>query len=247
MLITSFSPAGYAQYGRRFLETYQETRQQIPLLIYYEPEQPEKPDIPGVEWMPIVEVQNFKETEGYLASNPIFCGQVKTPEGEEIYSFRTDAHKFFRKVFAINDAYRNASRSTEFLAWIDADVEFTARIPVTLPRLIFPRNEVVAYIGRANQHSECGFMGFNLKEEGPLRRFMMVYWSMYATGAFTHCREWHDSYLFDHAMALASISAYSLSGDQCLNTHPWSTTLLGDWTVHHKGPKRKETAYGEAA
>lgn len=246
MLITSFSAKGYVEYGHRMLQSYQSSGQTIPMLVYYEHDQPEKPEIPGVTWMPLSDIRNFKQTEEHL-SKPEFQGQVKNTEGEMVYNFRFDAWKFFRKVFAINDAYSNASRSTKFLAWVDADVEFIRPIPDTLMTLVLPRNEVIAYIGRRNMHSECGFMLFNLDEEGPLRRFMMNYWALYGTGAFTSCNEWHDSYLFDHARALSAISAYSLTGDQCESLYPWDETILSDWMVHNKGPERKEKAYADAA
>jgi hypothetical protein len=247
MFVTSFSPKGYEQYGKRFLASYKATGQTIPLLVYYEQGQPEKPEIPNVDWMPLDEVRGFREAEQQLGSSEAFKGRQANEEGEEIYNFRFDAFKFFRKVYAVYDAYYNASRSTKAVYWVDADVEFIRPIPPSLPTMIFPRDEALAFIGRANQYSECGFMGFNLDEEGPLRRFMMIYWSLYGTGAFTSCREWHDSYLFDHAMVLSAARGYSLTGDKCESLYPWDECILSDWMVHNKGPERKEKAYADAA
>jgi hypothetical protein len=247
MFVTSFSAKGYAEYGKRFLDSYAATGQTIPLLVYYEQDQPEKPEYENVEWMPLHEVNGFNQVEHELSQGPAFRGMVKNEQGEEVYNFRFDAFKFFRKVYAVYDAYRNASRATPAIYWIDADVEFIRPIPETLSRLVFPRNEVIAYLGRSNMYSECGFMGFNLDEEGPLRRFMMIYWSLYGTGAFTSCQEWHDSYLFDHARTLAAAQCYSLTGEKCTSLYPWDECILSDWMVHNKGPDRKEMAYADAA
>jgi hypothetical protein len=247
MFVTSFHAAGWEEYGKRFLDSYAKTAQTIPLTIYYEDDQPEKPEYFNVEWMPLSEITGFNIALNEIGKNDQFKGMITNPEGQTVYDYRFDAFKFFRKVYAVYDAYHNASRSTKYVAWVDADVEFIRKVPESLPTLVFPRNEAIAHIGRINMHSECGFMGFNLDEEGPLRRFMMVYWSLYGTGAFTDCREWHDSYLFDHARTLAAVRCYSLSGDKCESLYPWDETILSDWMVHNKGPERKEKAYAEAA
>ena len=242
MLVTSFSAQGYEKYGRRFLQSYITTEQQIPLIVYYEPDQPEKPLLPNISWMPITEITGFQQTEALLGKDPQFRGLVRKGDKEQ-YTFRLDAYKFFRKVFVITDAYHNASRSTRYLAWLDADVEFTAKIPMTLPTLIFPRAAVLAYLGRSNMYSETGFVGFNLQEEGPLRRFMMSYASFYSSGAFTNLREWHDCMVFDTARMISAVRSYSLSGPACESLYPWDETILQDWMRHNKGPERKEQAY----
>ena len=247
MFVTSFSAAGYEQYGKRFLSSYLSTSQQFPLLVYHEDDQPEKPVLENVSWMPLSEIRNFTPTEQVLGANPAFRGVVKNEEGQESYNFRYDAFKFFRKVFAVYDAYVNATRATKAVYWIDADVEFIRTVPPTLATLVFPRNEVLAFIGRSNMYTETGFMGFNLEEEGPLRRFMMMYWSLYGTGAFTSLQEWHDCYMFDHAMTLSAVRGYSLTGDKCESLYPWDECILSDWMVHNKGPERKEKVYAEAA
>lgn len=246
MFVTSFSAKGYEQYGRHMLQSYIETEQQIPLLVYYEDEQMEKPRLPNIEWMPLRETPRFEDVENYLAHNKKSRGLIDTEEGEK-YTYRYDAHRFFRKVFAVYDAYLNASRSTKFLAWVDADVQFVRQVPVSLPTLIFPHNVTLSYLGRANNYSETGFMGFNLMEEGPLRRFMMIYWGFYATSAFTQLREWHDCMVFDTSRMVTAVTAYSLSGSECTSLYPWDDTILSDWMVHHKGPERKKVAYAQAA
>lgn len=245
MLVTSFSAEGYEKYGRHFLQSYITTEQQIPLVVYYEHDQPEKPLLPNITWMPLAEVSGFARTEAFLGSQPRFRGRIEHG-GEEKYTFRLDAYKFFRKVFAVHDAYLGASRATKYLAWVDADVTFTRKIPVTLPTLIFPRAAALAYLGRSNLYSETGFMGFNLQEEGPLRRFMMTYFAFYSTAAFLNLKEWHDCMVFDTARLVSAVSAYSLSGLACEDLYPWDDTILQDWMTHNKGPERKEAVYTPA-
>ena len=247
MLITSFSRKGWQSYGRRFLASYQDTKQTLPLWIYHEFNQPEMPVVPGVTWLPLEDTPSFRPVEERMAANPEMCGIVKDPQGVESYNYRFDAHKFFRKVFAINHAYQNAPKGETSMVWVDADVEFIRPVPQSLQRILFPRGETVCHLDRINMYSECGFVGVNLQNEQSARRFMMTYWGLYSTGAFSHLREWHDCMVLDHARIVSAVHSYSLSGDRCTDLYPWDLSILSDWMVHHKGPERKDKAYKEAA
>ena len=59
-----------------------------------------------------------------------------------------------------------------------------------------PDNIYTCYLGRLNMHSECGFMGFNLKHYAN-REFMEFWLNIFDDDLVFELPEWHDSYVYD--------------------------------------------------
>ena len=145
-VVTSFSPAGYDIYGKRFLETFAEFwPKEVALQVYYEREAP----------LPIGRPMYAND----LYDDPEFLEFKGTcpPDGAD---FRWQTLRFAHKVFAITDPDEMAAdlRATPgWRIWLDADVE-TFR-PVTLGWLAeaCPEDKQCSYLGRKELYtSELG-------------------------------------------------------------------------------------------
>lgn len=146
-------------------------------------------------------------------------------------------HKFFmlKKVLAEMDALKEGR--PEYLIWWDADA--IIRRPVTGEdmRAILPRaGEAASTLGRKNwDHSECGFIGFNLAEEGAGAIIDFVY-GYYVQDFVFSLPQWHDSYIFD--VARQDFKCRNISEDIPGN-NVWAATALGKFSEHRKGQEAK--------
>lgn len=229
LTITSFSPKGYEQYGRKCLETYVKFWP-CPILVWYE----EKPDFehPLVEYRSLFEdplrkflnrLENMADTDGFINGR---------------YNYNFDAKKFCRKVFAQEASFHLDDK----IFWLDADTVTLKPIPASfLAGLVesFP----LAYLGRRNSYTETGFLGFNTRHPD-FQRFRDNYVIAYTKGRiFQHPRAWHDCIAFD--MAREGIRGNDLNAKtpyQGLD-HCWPHTVLGEYIQHNKGPARKDALY----
>lgn len=235
-VMTSFSAEGYEKYGRRCLQTLDQfLPPSVGLLVYYEA---------PFDFIPrrvfrmhdLREVHAFSWFESRHAGNLAVAGRSqsaawKAKDLADGYSYRTDAWKFCRKVFAIAHAAR-ASGSGR-LVWIDADSYAFAQIPEGFLESL--TDAPVTYLGRDKSHSECGFLGFNLPAAAPI---IGAWENFYASDRFLTEREFHDSFLFDRARAeVPSVECRSISvpGDR---GHVWVRSPLGLYLDHIKGQRK---------
>ena len=213
MIVTTFSPSGYRQYGQRFVETYKEYCK-YPLIIYVEDDL----KIPGIEVRNLYSIPGCKK----------FLDIVKDVKVEH---YRMNVNKFCRKVFAIYDASR-----FERFAFIGADTIFHKEIPDTFLDDML-KDVYLAYLGRKIMHSETDFIAFNTSHKAS-NLFMSLFLGMYTTGAFQDLKYWCDSDVFDHVRKLLSLPENNLNicGDE---NHPFVNSILGEYMTHLKGPQRK--------
>lgn len=238
LIVTSFGAAGYERYGRRFCETFAKAWNPVDDLVCYVEEPAE---IPRGETRLLSKALGASEFLARHADSPLVQGRAPTPawrdkEREAGYSYRTDAYKFARKVFAIADAA--AEYEGSILAWIDADVVVLRRTPRDLVAEQL-ENADVAYLGRKGPHSECGFLAFRLPQALPLIR---TWQDFYADDTFLAERQWHDSYLFDRARERhPEIKCRDLTPG--MSGHVWPKSPLAPYMDHCKGEDRKRLGY----
>lgn len=240
-IVTSFSPAGYEQYGRRFIETFDRFFPgEIDLIVYAEHRFAHNPDS-RLDVRPLFGIDICADFVDEYSKIPLACGREVTPawkakDRADGYSFKTDAVKFCRKVFAIADAARRLPEA-RLLVWMDADSFTFAKVPSDfLCQLLGDAD--VAYLGRVGAHSECGFLAFRMPEAMPLIHRWELF---YASGQFIRAREWHDSYLFDLARDDVQGLRYRdlTPGGR---GHVWCGSPLGAYIDHLKG-NRKTIGY----
>jgi hypothetical protein len=238
MLMTSMSRAGYRQYGYRLISGLQKHMPGTLLTVYSEDDIVELEDCSSVMLASLRFIPAFTGFLQRHGNNPLVNGRQERPGWKEKdrrdgYSYKFDAGKFCRKVFAIADAARDLHTGT--LTWIDADAYPTKTPPPEFFSALFAGGHC-AYLGREGTHSECGFLHFKLPEAMPL---IQAWESYYANDRFLQENEWHDSYLFDLARAeVPSVFCTNLSPPGTRG-HVWFDSPLGQCFDHTKGERKK--------
>lgn len=236
-VVTTFSAAGYQEYGRRFIETFEaHWPEDVELYIYCE-------DILPEQTSARIKVVNFyKACPEMVAFKARHLSNARAhgigDDGKEDYRF--NAVKFCHKVFAATDCALNSGAGKMY--WIDADcVTFDAVTHEWLERVL-PKGFYTSYLGRNNTHSECGFMGFDLGHACS-REFMTFWRQIYDEDLVFDLPEWHDSYVYDMIrntyQAKGLITAFDLRDDRDADHHPFVNSPLGEAMDHLIGPRRK--------
>lgn len=258
MFVTSFSQDGYTQYGRAFLESYV-AHCNIPIIVYCE-------GLPPVDSPPygsvteavdtgLIEFRNLFDVEPCMkwlmkVAKILECQGKVFEEGKPpTYNYRFDAYKFARKVFVVYDAWAQAipdigsyeDLPTKEMAWIDADCIVHSDVPDTLiaDTLTYEgKRNTIAFLGRNNWYSECGYMAFDLTQDD-LGVFMEIYRNLYLSGAFMQLPEYHDCMMFDHARKISFLTSVNINPDPTYMDHPFIISVLGKYFDHLKGPRKQ--------
>jgi hypothetical protein len=240
-VVTSFGPQGWELYGRKFIDSFHEFWPlSARLIVYWEGERPDYPgEMDGFDLLKLEPCKSFIERH---ANDETFKGKLEyplSPWGAKArrlgYSFRHDAYKFARKVFAVAHAAREVERGRLF--WIDADTVTFERVPDGLFASLLPNNASLCYLSRAawGYPSELGFVGYNL-ERLETHAFIAAYESQYANDDFIRDPAWDDCSQFDRLCEClaphANLIAHNAPG------HPFDHSILGQYIRHNKG-KRK--------
>lgn len=249
MFVTSFSPAGYKDYGKRFLESFVRFFPQNAILAcFYEHEKPPIDDS-RIWYFDLLEDKEYEDWMIRHGSDP-----EKNGIRDGVRDFRFDAVRFAPKIFSLTSP---VLPHAGWRIWIDADVEATEVIPESFFSKLLRTDAVAAYLGRPKEvfaTSECGFVAYKTSKNAG-RQFLLDLRTNYVQGKIFGFPEWHDSAVFDilrqayeQAGAtfkdLASDYYKSLKGPLTFEEHghPWPNTPLGRYLTHYKGLKGKERA-----
>ncbi|WPB58967.1 hypothetical protein [Xylophilus sp. GOD-11R] len=253
-VVTTCHAAGYRDYGQVMVETYlRHWPQQVPLLLYHESFDP--PVSPGrvfardlVESSP--ELMAFKARHrddprahgDLLPRRRLRLGPLSIPLPMRIRKakYRWDAVRFAHKAYAIFDAARRTD--ADLLIWIDADTRFFADVDFAELAALSPPESAVSCLRRP-QHSECGFVVYNLRHP-ETRRLLQEFEAMYSRDLFWREREYHDSYLFDVVRRRAEARGAQVhdigEGAGWKASHVLINSRLGRFMDHMKGDRKSE-------
>lgn len=250
LFVTSFSPAGYKDYGWRFLEGFSAHWPRDALLAcFYEGE---KPDIDD-ERILYFDLKEDRDLQDFMLRHG--CDPLARGIRGGVRDFRLDAVRFAPKVFALTSPILPTS---SWRIWIDADVETKAKIPDSFfSKLLRDDKATAIYLGRPKEvfrTSECGFVAYRATSPSG-RQFLTDFRLNYTTGKIFDLPERHDSFVFDVLrMAYQDVGCkfHDLASEWYSQTsgplsfeehgHPWPNTKLGQYLIHHKGPAGKENA-----
>jgi len=219
MIVTTFSPEGYEQYGKRFIDTYKDFCG-LPLIVYVE----DNLKIEGVDVRSLFDIPNCSR----------FLDIVKDYKPD---NYRRNVNKFCRKVFAMTDVGLGFKGK---MAFIGADTVFHKNIPDTFLDDIL-KDKYLAYLGRTKLHSETDFIAFNT-EHVVNNLFMRLFVNTYTTGAYQHLKYYCDSDVFDHLRVLLNVSSNNINLIDD-HRHPFINSVLGEYADHCKGPLRKKSGH----
>ena len=228
IIVTSFNEVGYKIYGKRFIETFDHYMpSDFELMVYSEDS--DKIDYP---------TNNLHNAHGY----DDFIAEATKREAmlhpKQYNNYRWQARRFCNKVFAVYNTYNFNYSKNKCIYWFDADVEFINTPTTEEWAAVTPDYGNLSILNRTCwPHSEGGFIGIYDDD------FVRTWMNIYTSGALFNLKEWHDCMAMDTAIMLCNSMVKNLSGDPTVK-HVWPTSPLAKFCQHHKGPGRKQDAYG---
>ena len=243
-VVTSCSLAGWEQYGRRFVETFDKFwPQDIPLYVVSEDALQIGTHSPRqVSFLDLKSDAAFTGFNQRNAENPRANGGRGgvTPHAMDKksgYNFKMDAIRFSKKVFAVGVVANFVPAGR--LIWLDADVVTIEPVPHEFLLTLPPADAAVAYLGRIGYHSECGFVGYNL-DHFATRDFIQKYVGVYASDKVFKLKEWNDCFVFDWLRVHLHLPGYSIPHTS--PSHPFVHSVLGQYMDHLKGRRKQRGA-----
>lgn len=238
-VVTSFSPKGYEDYGKNFIETFQKLNN-IPLIVYYEDEQGCPP---GPEWRRLRSCSQFEYMTDF-GNLPAAHGIVGKRNDKYVADYRLTCTRFAKKVFALTDY----DKDCDWWVWVDADVEHNKRLDEEFWKKVCPGKALISYLGRKDwDHSECGFVAYRVSHPVP-RAFLKEFRRMYVSGEVFSLPQWHDSFVFDWARKAkfyAWQKYFHNISEGVSGNHVWPKTVLGEYMDHAKGLRKRGVKYDE--
>jgi len=223
--ITTYNNKLYKEYAYRFKETY---NWPFPLKIYNEDECMMKT---------IPELKEFVERN--KDRQPYSDYKVKGK------AFLTDGVRFSYKVYAYCHAIINCN--VDGLICIDADSVFHKKIDEEwIIKHIHRDDCMMAYLGRGNHYSECGFLYFNLKHPD-IKSYANRMLSLYNTDGIYNLKEQHDSYVWDYVrkeFENRGVRNHNIGDGK--NGHVQARSILGPVYDHTKGNRKLKGRSPEA-
>ena len=232
--VTSFSEEGYDLYGKKFIDGFVKHNPDIKLLVYYETERPPSDiDYKNVLYISLSKVEGMIPFLQAMSAFPVMKGIVG---GKRYYQY--DAYKFCRKIFAQCDA---ATRASDILCWIDADVEFDKPLhPAWVESLFDERDDGLtpfcAVMKRPSWHLCASFVAWDMTHEQALP-FWNAYFDLLISGRFLLMPEWHDSFLLEQVLTGMELDVKDIAAEYELTDGPVNVfdIVFNGVARHNKG------------
>lgn len=158
--------------------------------------------------------------------------------------YRKQACRFSHKIFALKSASdfwlaekkRTGNTECRYLIWLDADVLTTRKVTFEDIQNCLPKEgDAVSYMGRKDwDHSECGWLAFDLENNGP--SIIDEMFSYYENDTIFNQSQWHDSWAFDTVMKVKNGTNLTPNAK---GMDVWPQSPMAAWSKHYKGPIAK--------
>jgi hypothetical protein len=224
LVVTSWSPFGEALYGRRFIESFSRYWQPNATLCVVTDE------LLGDD----ARFVQFMEKHSARRMHPSDAG----------YDYRQDLLRFSHKVFALTGIGLDEAKKGDYdyVIWLDGDVETMGFVDDALLAMLCPEDADGAYLSRRDtwNHSECGFMSFNLRKRG--FQFLTRFRQEYVSGKVLLHAELHDSYVFDRVRERHDYKFVDLAprGAGPHGLDAFEASILHPTFKHRKGGRKNE-------
>lgn len=163
--------------------------------------------------------------------------------------YRKQATRFCHKVFAIHRVYEAARMAREsgdknaprYLIWLDADVIINRKVTEEDIKKCLPKEgDAVAYLGRKDwDHSECGWLAFDLDNGGTL--VIERTYNYYINDLVLSEKQCHDSWIWDRVLTGFPDITNLTEGKP--GTEIWQQSPMAEWSTHYKGPRAKQELF----
>lgn len=243
----------YNDYGKRFIKEFAEyASDEIRLFIIFEGEYPEE----LINFQNNIIVTPLRSDRHSRFIN--YFGKLYEAQGVKLKFFqengqnkvtinpdyRFNAIRFSFKPFAIHQVLKFVPENLDYLIWTDADLRCLKQFSEDSLIKFLPDNDhLMSYLGRKKPwYSECGFLGFNLKNPDT-QNFINRVIDIYTTGEIFSLEQWHDSWIWDivrEEYEVKDIKFKNISGKGFDKEHPFVNCGLEEFFDHLKGPERKK-------
>jgi hypothetical protein len=241
----------YDFYGKRFLEEFSESASnEIKLFVIFEGEYPEEALNIGknIIILPLLsdEHSKFIKYFGSLHEAKGLKIRIFNENGEKKINFtpdyRFDAIRFSFKPFSIHQSLNYLPDNIDYLIWTDADLRCKKKFESNDMLEFMPNSdEVMSYLGRKDSYSECGFLGFNLRNDKTHEYINRVI-DIYQSGELFSLSQWHDSFIWDFVRKefeeLNETKFKDISGEGFNYEHVYIKSGLDKYFDHLKGPRK---------
>lgn len=216
LLVTTWNNKLYAEYGHRFQTTY---NWEYPYIVYNED---------GGMYDTIPDLKKF----------------VERNKRRPTKNFLDDGVRFSYKVYAYTHAILTME-NFDYIIGIDADSVFHKPLPLpVIKEHLYDENSMMTYMGRGNQYSECGFLGFNLHHKD-IKDFALEMKRMYDEDEIYQLIEHHDSFIWDYVRETFEVErdTQNINIGDGAKGHIQARCILGEYYDHTKGPNRKKLGF----
>ncbi len=237
-VVTTFPNSSWDVYAKRMLQSFTANwPAEIPLLIQLDDELL----LGDVE--KLMRPQDAVAT-GWEKDHAAFVERNKGKDDSQNY--RKQPVRFCHKVFAIKRALDAVLKQKaadgkdipRYLIWMDADVITNCMVTMDdIGRCLPKEGDAVAYMGRKDwDHSECGWLAFDLENGGDGIISMMF--SAYISDEIMQYEQQHDSWAFDLTIKATHSKITNLTTNAS-GMDVWPQSPMGKWSTHYKGPQAK--------
>ena len=216
LAVTTYNNKLYKEYAHRFEKTY---NWDFPYTVYNE-------DDGMMEAIP--------ECKAFVERN-----KNKFEGKDFLKDFWQDGVRFCYKVYAYTHAILNY-REYDYVIGIDADsVFYTPMTKDFIKTRLYKPECMMTYLGRGNQYSECGFLGFNMKHPEIINYANEMKY-MYDSDEIYNLNEQHDSYVWDHVRLKfeGKKQVKNLNIGDGRGGHVQVRSVLGKFYDHTKGQRK---------
>ena len=252
VFVSSMNIKLYEEYGKRFIyEFIDKASEDINLIIMFEGISPN--EILNLKKNLVVKSLDNEKHNKFIK----FFGHLHEARGlrvkffEEngvkkinvLSNYKYDAIRFSFKPFSILQVLKYVPKASDYLIWTDADLRCKKNFNAdSIIKFLPEKDELMSYLGREKNYSECGFLGFNLLHT-EFKNFINRMTDIYSTGEIFSLNEWHDSWVWDYVRKEfedRKIKFRNISNKGFSHYHPFINSGLEEYFDHLKGPTRKK-------
>jgi hypothetical protein len=216
LVVTSYNNKLYKEYAHRFKNTY---NWKFDLKVYNEDED-------MFDLIPECKAFVDRNKSKFIPD---------TLEG-----FYIDGVRFCYKVYAYTHALLT-EKNYDYIIGIDADSVFYKEMTEQFVKTrLYSPDKMMTYLGRGQQYSECGFLGFNMQHPETIN-YATEMRRMYDSDEIYNLDEQHDSYVWDHIRLRfeGKRQVKNLNIGDNKGGHVQARSVLGNFYDHTKGKERK--------
>src|SRR6056300_681314 len=237
-VVTTLNKKLYKAYGHKFFETY---NWPFDLIVYCE----DMLEIPHSNVIVRSTYDEIPECEEFVNRNK--HRQPISEFGVKSNDFITDGVRFCYKVYAYTNELIYAE-DYDAIIGIDADSIFYNPIEEEWIKKHIHRDDcMMAYLGRGQNYSECGFLYWNMHHKDT-KDYAKRMKDLYTKDEIYNLKEQHYSYVWDYARKEFEMSRgtknYNIGDGKA--GHVQARSVLGEVYDHNKGPRKLKGRSSEA-